>query len=144
MIGKTLFGVALLAVFAISGCATAHDKNGRINSGCDSVLTPSGLRTLGAACDGQHIVVRGILRVGPEMRGLWDSQEDIESANYRVACVTVHNPAGVPMDGPVRWVELSGLFHAVRPERLFILGACSDSILEIDAVRELQQELESA
>lgn len=138
MIGRAMLGVVLLATLAVAGCA-AYGEELSTGEGCKDVLVPSELRALGTACDGERIVVRGLLRVGPEMRGLWDSLEDIDRANYRAACITVYNPHGAAMDGPIRLVEVSGRFHASRPARLFILGACSDAILEIEAVRDLPQ-----
>lgn len=137
MTSSTPLGVVLLVALAAAGCAM-HGKELLSDGGCESVLMPSHARALGDACDGQRITVRGFLRVGSEMRGLWDSLEDIEHANYRVACITVYNPHGVARDGPVRWVEVSGRYYATRPDRLFILGACSDAMLEIEAIHELQ------
>lgn len=133
---RAMLGVVLLSTLAVAGCA-AYGEEPSTGGGCEDILAPSEIRALGTACDGERIVVRGLLRVGPEMRGLWDSLEDIERANYRAACITVYNPHGAAMDGPIRWVEVSGRFHASRPDRLFILGACSDAILEIEALREL-------
>ncbi len=139
MIRTKIAGVLLATIFT-AGCV-AYGEELATRGGCEGVMTPSGARALGMACDGERIVVRGILRFGPEMRGLWESLEDIERANYRAACITVYNPHGADMDGPIRWVEVSGRFHAKRPDRLFILGACSDAIIEIEAVRNLPDQL---
>ena len=133
MIATTKFGVVILAALAVAGCATQGEVPPEA-LGCDDVLAPSAVLALGSECDGRQVVVRGWLRVGSEMRGLWDSRKDIRNSNYRHACVTVYNPHGVAMDGPIRWVNVSGTFHAERPSGLFILGDCTNAILEIGAI----------
>ena len=133
MIARVKANVVILAAFAFSGCTT-ESKVPLEALGCDGVLAPSEILALGSECDGRQVVVRGWLRVGTEMRGLWDSRKDIRNSNYRNACVTVYNPHGVAMDGPIRWVNVSGIFHADRPPNLFILGDCTNAILEIEAI----------
>ncbi len=129
----TKFGIVSLAALSLATCAVQRELP-REALGCDNVLSPSGLLDLGSECDGRKVVVRGLLRVGPEMRGLWDSRKDIRNSNYRQACVTVYNPRGVPMDGPIRWVSVTGIFHSDRPSGLFILGDCTNAILEIEGL----------
>jgi len=134
MTARLLFPIALILV--VNGCASAGSAVRGQNLTCSDVLKPSELLHQGLDCDGLVVKVRGMLRVGPEMRGLWDSTADIKRANYREACVTVYNPGGLAIEGAVRAVEVSGRFRASRPDRLIILGACSDAILEIESVRD--------
>ncbi len=127
-------GVLMFACILV-GCATAHEP-ALPASVCGARFTPSELLASGGDCDGQRVVVQGLLRVGSEMRGLWDTQDDIESGNFMKACITVYNPRGLKIDGPVRWVDVTGIYRAQRPPRLVILGACTDEILEIETIDE--------
>lgn len=133
MNAKLLLTLTILATTA--GCVTAGEMSRNQSLTCSDVLKPSELLRLGSDCDSEKIRVRGVLRIGPEMHGLWDSYEDIEDANYRETCITVYNNSGFPMEDSMRTAEVTGLFHASRPDRLFILGACSDAILEVESYK---------
>lgn len=129
---------AIFLVIFVGSCASSGDVSPQIKS-CDELLMPSDLHRSGNDCDGRSVVVHGVLRVGPEMRGLWDSMSDIRNANYREACITIYDPEGRTVDHAISWVEVSGKFRAYRPDRLVILGACSDAILEVESVRDLSE-----
>lgn len=134
----TRIGLSLLTCL-VASCASSVEVTS--DTAPDEVrLTPSGLLREAANYDGQSVVVRGYLRVGSEMRGLWDSKEEIEKANYAKACVTVYNPRGLKIAGAVRLVDVRGVFHTQRPHNLIILGDCTDAILEIEGVKDVKGE----
>ena len=129
----------LLVTFSFANPAQGGEPPAGASATCDTPLTPSSLLARGPECDGQHVVVRGFLRDGFEMHGLWDSEADIERSNYLHACITVFNPQRLSVSGPVRLVQISGVFRARRPARLVILGSCTDAVLEIERVTNLRE-----
>ena len=130
----------LLAIF-VSGCnAQVTNRNTEGRDSCDEVLKPSKLLTLSKECDGRRVVVRGFIRDGFEKHGIWDSQEDIENANFVKACVTLANPRNKEIQGPVRLVDLAGVFRAKRPQGLIILGSCGEPILEVERVDSINSK----
>jgi hypothetical protein len=116
--------------------ALGADGTNRVN--CSERLSPSSILIAGGDCDGRQVVVRGILREGAEMHGLWDSVEAIDFSNYGKKCITTYNPKGLDISGPVRNVDIYGTFHAKRPEGVVILGSCSDAVVEIEKVNDLE------
>jgi len=119
-----------LTTFLALACSSLPD-----NKTENGAITPSQLLA-SAEYDSKRVEVRGWLRIGPEMRGLWDSKKDIENGNYQHACITIYNPRGISIKGPIREVLVVGTYNAKRPDRLIILGACSDAFLEIIEVRD--------
>lgn len=126
-----------LLTFVLTSCASSVEVSSDPARN-DIRLTPSGLVAEAAEYDGRSVTVRGYLQVGPEARGLWDTKEDVEKANFRKACVTVLNSRGLKIAGAVRPVDVRGVFRAQRPHNLIILGACTDAILEIEEVKDIK------
>ena len=137
MIAKVCFLVATLALFTCATSALGEDySSGRVD--CSKLFTPSSILKTGIICDGQQVVISGVLRDGSEMHGLWDSAEAIDFSNYGKKCITTYNPKGLDIAGPVRKVNIHGTFRAKRPEGIVILGSCGDAVIEIDQVRDLE------
>lgn len=83
----------LIFIALVSGC-NAQAGGGKVEhemGSCNEVLKPSALLALSEKCDGRRVTVRGFVREGFENHGIWDSQEDIESANFARACITLAN-----------------------------------------------------
>jgi len=129
-----IWSLTLLVAFIIltSGSSYATDA---VN--CSVEFSPSGILKAGSSCDGRRVIIRGVLREGGEMHGLWDSMHDIEFSNYGKKCVTTYNPKNLDIAGPVRKVKIQGTFHAKWPEGIVILGSCSDAVIEIEKVVDL-------
>lgn len=134
MTTRTFVSLGILILACISTSCATTQETAPPESVCGAGFSPSGLLASGGACDGHRVRVRGLLRVGSEMRGIWDTRSDIENGNFKKACITIYNPRGLKIGGPIRWVNVTGIYRAQRPTRLVILGACTDEILEIEAI----------
>jgi len=134
---KDQFFISFIFSLSITtqACGADHAKDAM---SCSAEFTPSGLLKAGVKCEGQRVVVQGVLRDGDEMHGLWDSVRDIDFSNYGKKCITTYNPKGLEINGPVRKVKIYGTFRTEWPEGIVILGSCSDAVLEIEKVDDLR------
>jgi hypothetical protein len=102
----------------------------------NDALSPSELLSRSEELDGKTIVVKGVLRYGPEMSGIWNSADDIEFKYSRTKCVTVYDPSHKIEKFGLVPAQITGIYQIDRG-RLIILGACGSETIVITKIKLL-------